>query len=225
MAEVLVNNWVDYSSKYGIGYMLSNGLLGVYFNDCTKLIFNPRTNKISFIERKVTLGKDMMYTFGINETPKELQKKMLIFQQFKKYFEEENPEKSEKEKEAKSAKKLNKKAKTMREKGEKKEAKKDIKKEEKEPEKEGDSVFLRKWMKTNQAIIFRLSNKTIQVIFKDHTEIILFNDNVSYKDKNKITKTFKIEEAVNSSNFEMNKRIKYVQNIFTKIMSVNSQKK
>ena len=150
---------------------------------------------------------------------------IIIFQQFKKYFEEENPEKSEKEKEAKSAKKLNKKAKTMREKGEKKEAKKDIKKEEKEPEKEGDSVFLRKWMKTNQAIIFRLSNKTIQVIFKDHTEIILFNDNVSYKDKNKITKTFKIEEAVNSSNFEMNKRIKYVQNIFTKIMSVNSQKK
>ena len=83
---------------------------------------------------------------------------------------------------------------------------------------------MRKWLKTNQAIVFRFSNKTIQVIFKDHSEIILFNDMVSYKDKNKNIKTMKIEEAINSSNYEMNKRIKYVQNIFTKIISNNTQK-
>ena len=167
----------------------------------------------------------MMYTFGLNETPKELQKKILIFQQFKKYFEEElNPEKNEKDSKV-SPSKIKKKSKTMsgkalRGKEEKKE-KKEEKKEEKEPEKEGESVFLRKWMKTNQAIIFRLSNKTIQVIFKDYSEIILFEDIVNYKDKNNKVKTYKIEDAVNSSNFEMNKRIKYVQNIFTKIISIN----
>ena len=95
--DIYVVKWVDYSSKYGIGYLLNNNLIGVYFNDCSKLIYNPRTTKISFIERKVTKEKDMMYTFGLNETPKELQKKILIFQQFKKYFEEElNPEKNEK---------------------------------------------------------------------------------------------------------------------------------
>ena len=48
---------------------------------------------------------------------------------------------------------------------------------------------------------------------------------MNYKDKNNKVKTYKIEDAVNSSNFEMNKRIKYVQNIFTKIISINSQKK
>ena len=227
--DIYVVKWVDYSSKYGIGYLLNNNLIGVYFNDCSKLIYNPRTTKISFIERKVTKEKDMMYTFGLNETPKELQKKILIFQQFKKYFEEElNPEKNEKDSKV-SPSKIKKKSKTMsgkalRGKEEKKE-KKEEKKEEKEPEKEGESVFLRKWMKTNQAIIFRLSNKTIQVIFKDHSEIILFEDIVNYKDKNNKVKTYKIEDAVNSSNFEMNKRLKYVQNIFTKIISINSQKK
>jgi polo-like kinase 1 len=79
-------------------------------------------------------------------------------------------------------------------------------------------------MKTSHAIIFRLSNKTIQVTFKDQTEIILFNDIVCYKDKNKNVRIYKIDEAFNSCNFEMNKRIKYVQNIFTKIINVNSQK-
>ena len=225
--EVFITKWVDYSSKYGIGYLLNNELIGVYFNDCTKLIYNPRIRKISFIERKVTKEKDMMYTFAVNETPKELQKKVLIFQNFKKYFDEENPKKLEKMKEQKA--KIKKKSKTMTEKAVKeKEEKEKLEqklKEEKEIEKEGESVFLRKWMKTNQAIIFRLSNKTIQVIFKDRSEIILFGEFVSYKDKKDVTKVMKIEDAVNSSNFEMNKRIKYVQNIFTKIMSVNSQQK
>jgi len=36
--EVWVKSWVDYSSKYGLGYMLSNGCAGVFFNDSTKII-------------------------------------------------------------------------------------------------------------------------------------------------------------------------------------------
>ena len=219
--DIFVTKWVDYSSKYGIGYLLSNNLIGVYFNDCTKLIYNPRTAKLSFIERNATKDKDMMYNFGIKEAPKELQKKILIFQQFKKYFEEElNPEKTDKDKDkdAKSHHKSRKKKSDKNKEEEKKEKPED-------KEQEGDNVFLRKWLRTNQAIIFRLSNKTIQVIFKDKTEIILFDDMVSYKDKKKYVKTYKVDDAINSSNFEMDKRIKYVQNIFTKIISIHNNNK
>ena len=219
--DIFVTKWVDYSSKYGIGYLLSNNLIGVYFNDCTKLIYNPRTAKLSFIERNATKDKDMMYNFGIKEAPKELQKKILIFQQFKKYFEEElNPEKTDKDKDkdAKSHHKSRKKKSDKNKEEEKKEKPED-------KEQEGDNVFLRKWLRTNQAIIFRLSNKTIQVIFKDQTEIILFDDMVSYKDKKKYVKTYKVDDAINSSNFEMDKRIKYVQNIFTKIISIHNNNK
>ena len=35
---VTVKKWIDYSSKYGIGYTLSNGMVGVYFNDSTKIL-------------------------------------------------------------------------------------------------------------------------------------------------------------------------------------------
>lgn len=42
-AEIYVKKWVDYSSKYGLGYLLSNGATGVFFNDATKIVLNPRT--------------------------------------------------------------------------------------------------------------------------------------------------------------------------------------
>jgi polo-like kinase 1 len=34
---VYVKKWVDYSSKYGLGYLLSDGTTGIYFNDSTKM--------------------------------------------------------------------------------------------------------------------------------------------------------------------------------------------
>ena len=33
-----VRKWVDYSAKYGLGYTLSNGSCGVYFNDNSKMV-------------------------------------------------------------------------------------------------------------------------------------------------------------------------------------------
>ena len=35
---VSVKKWIDYSSKYGIGYALTNGSCGVYFNDSSKMV-------------------------------------------------------------------------------------------------------------------------------------------------------------------------------------------
>jgi len=40
--NVWVKKWVDYSSKYGLGYLLSNGAMGVFFNDSTKIILDPQ---------------------------------------------------------------------------------------------------------------------------------------------------------------------------------------
>jgi hypothetical protein len=35
---IYVKKWIDYSSKYGIGYFLSNDASGVYFNDSSKML-------------------------------------------------------------------------------------------------------------------------------------------------------------------------------------------
>ena len=219
-AEIFVIKWVDYSSKYGLGYLLNNGFIGVYFNDCTKILLNPRTNHISYVERKTTEEKDIIYSFSLNHAPKELQKKIMIFQHFKKYFDEEmkcDKEKELKEKEEKGEKvKMCKNVKRVRRRA-------IIRKSIHEGDKE-ENIFVRKWMKTQHAIIFRLSDKTIQVGFKDNTEIILCKDTVNYKNKKGEMNVFKLEEALKSYNYEMNKRIKYIQNILTKMIKANSAK-
>ena len=46
--EVYVKKWVDYSSKYGLGYLLSNGSSGVFFNDSTKIILDLKGEYIHF---------------------------------------------------------------------------------------------------------------------------------------------------------------------------------
>ena len=38
---VFISKWVDYSNKYGLGYQLTDGSVGVLFNDGTKMILAP----------------------------------------------------------------------------------------------------------------------------------------------------------------------------------------
>lgn len=44
--------WIDYTSKYGLGYVLSNGSVGVFFNDATKIILNLDGTEFNYHERK-----------------------------------------------------------------------------------------------------------------------------------------------------------------------------
>lgn len=51
--EVWVKKWVDYSSKYGLGYYLSNEGTGVFFNDSTKIILDPNGFHFDYLERRL----------------------------------------------------------------------------------------------------------------------------------------------------------------------------
>ena len=48
--SVWVTRWVDYTSKYGLGYMLANGSIGVYFNDSTKIILSSNGENFEYME-------------------------------------------------------------------------------------------------------------------------------------------------------------------------------
>ena len=47
----LVVKFVDFSSKYGLGYKLSNNSYGVLFNDSTKIILHPNLFHFDYVER------------------------------------------------------------------------------------------------------------------------------------------------------------------------------
>jgi len=46
---ITVLSYVDYSTKYGLGYHLSCGCLGVYFNDSTVLAVDEKKSKYFYI--------------------------------------------------------------------------------------------------------------------------------------------------------------------------------
>ena len=80
-------------------------------------------------------------------------------------------------------------------------------------------------MRTKHAIMFRLSNKIVQVNFQDHTEILLNSENryVTYVNKKGDRQTMPLNQALDSNNAEMTKRLKYTKDILTHMLNNNQQ--
>jgi len=81
-----ISKWVDYSNKYGLGYQLSDGSVGVLFNDSTKMVLSPDQNTIESIDRDAHgAGKTLL---TIAEYPVELTKKVTLLKYFQNYMTE-----------------------------------------------------------------------------------------------------------------------------------------
>ena len=187
-SEIWVKKWVDYSSKYGLGYTLSNGSTGVFFNDSTKIVLGSKGHTFKYFERKGAEKQDICNTYVLTEYPKELQKKITLLQHFRSYLEG------------------------------------DLKQETGEIEGEDNldnTIYVKKWMRTRHAIMFRLSNKIVQVNFQDHTEIILSSETrmVTYVNKKGERNTYPLASALESTNLEMTKRLKYTKEILSSMLS------
>eukprot|EP00357_Protocruzia_adherens_P032235 CAMPEP_0115018538 /NCGR_PEP_ID=MMETSP0216-20121206/28876_1 /TAXON_ID=223996 /ORGANISM="Protocruzia adherens, Strain Boccale" /LENGTH=581 /DNA_ID=CAMNT_0002389773 /DNA_START=88 /DNA_END=1830 /DNA_ORIENTATION=- len=179
--DVWVKKWVDYSSKYGLGYLLSNGATGVFFNDSSKVILDNNGHQFNYMERRSSDRQDVVHTHTLTEYPKELQKKVTLLQHFRSYL--EGTSKNGKD-----------------EPGEKEEIK--------PASTSNQFVYIKKWMRTRHAIMFRLSNKIVQVNFQDHTEIILSSESrlVTYVNKKGERSTHPLNSAIDSPHQEMSKR-------------------
>lgn len=82
-------------------------------------------------------------------------------------------------------------------------------------------IYLKKWMTTHHATIFRLSNKVIQVNFKDDTEILLCSEDkeVIYRGKKGEKLKYSLNTALESDNKEMTKRLSYTKDLLTKMLN------
>ena len=235
--NVKIIKWADYSNKYGLGYKLNNGQIGAYFNDTTKMVLNHDKKEFTYIDKKISDELELLYTFSIDEYPIDLKNKVDLFIQFKNYFEEENSKNKKDESYSKSRdNEENEEKKSPQRHHHRNKKKKESKNSDEDDQnvnasmktiEEIDFIFIKKWIKTRHAIIFRLSNKSIQVCFKDKTEIILniANENVTYINKKGEENIYPINKALNSSNYEMNKRVKYTKDVLSYMISTNKKKK
>lgn len=176
--KVWVTRYVDYSSKYGLGFLLSDGSSGVYFNDATKIVLEPAGVTFEYIERARRSSPALASGAGagraggsanandgdhpprarhtLEDFPPELQKKVTLLNHFRGYLHELVKKSEGGDSGAASGAAGAGEGTGTQGHG--------------QQQPEGELTFLRKWMRTRNAILFRLSNRTVQVGGSGRTE-------------------------------------------------------
>ena len=186
-SDIFIRKWVE-SEKYGLGYILSNENVGVFFNDNSKMVYVPNGRNFIYIDNNEQITSHL-FKDVLN---KDLNKKSTLLKYFKGYlFEEAKNEANEKN--------------------------------ELDGINERNFIYLKRFMKTKHAILFRLNNKTVQISFHDNTEIILSQENktVTYINKNRQKLLYPLNTALDSDNKEMTKRLRYTKKIL--LMMITSK--
>ncbi len=194
---ILVTKWIDYSSKYGLGYLLNNGYYGVYFNDGTKIILNPNINKFYYIEKNLEAKKEKVSDlYNLDNYPENLKKKVTLLSHFKKYLENQT-------------KKDNKNSNSLKE--------NIIKKDDNNI----PFIYVKKWIIVKYGILFKLTNKIFQLCFNDKTELVLSSEKklVIYFNKNREKNIYSLNTALDSDNGEMVKKLKYTKDILQRMLA------
>lgn len=183
--------YVDYTSKYGLGFLMNNGSSGVYFNDATKIIQSSDGMVFQYIERRKRdnnsssplKAEHAVQTHLISSYPIDLQKKVTLLKHFRNYLMEQQKSLSEHQTEEvqsipmiadNSVSGANPNIKSGIS-SIKYSACGKIELVENSNwsynnsylEDEYELPFVKKWVRTKHAILFRLSNKTLQVLFFD----------------------------------------------------------
>ncbi|KAI0296286.1 kinase-like domain-containing protein [Multifurca ochricompacta] len=84
--RVFIASWVDYCNKYGMGYALTDGSVGVHFNDSTTLVLAADKQHFDYISsrRQGTVYVRKNYTVG--DYPEELKSKVYLLKHFEGYI-------------------------------------------------------------------------------------------------------------------------------------------
>ena len=87
-------------------------------------------------------------------------------------------------------------------------------------------VYIKKFVRTKHAILFRLSNLTVQISFYDNTEIILSKESqkLTYVNKKREILCYPLSMAFDTDNKEMTKRLKYTKKILMKMLLSKTKK-
>mmetsp|Transcript_23784 Transcript_23784/g.47664 ORF Transcript_23784/g.47664 Transcript_23784/m.47664 type:complete len:854 (+) Transcript_23784:275-2836(+) len=197
-----VTRYVDYTSKYGLGFLLNDGSSGVYFNDSTKAVLSSANDDFVYIERKKSSAegiKEPVSEYTLQDYPDDLKKKVTLLQHFRSYLSEQQKRAEEAGEVAPLSSNFGDKAVSVT----------------------NGMVFMKKWSRTKHAMLFRLSNGTVQVLFYDLTEVLISSEGklITYVDKEKNRFVHTIEDIANKQQYDVSKRLKYAKEILSQLIS------
>lgn len=219
-ANKWVTRYVDYTSKYGLGFLLNDGSSGVYFNDSTKAVHSADGDSFIYVERRKTgTGgvREPVSMYTMTNYPEEtLKKKVTLLQHFRSYLlEQQKRAEDAGEVEPLSTNNFD--------------ERRDVASSSRENDDDESAsvpmVFMKKWIKTKHAMLFRLSNGTIQVLFHDLTEVLISSEGnlITFVDKEKNRFVHSIAEIANKQHGDISRRLKYAKDILTQLISASKR--
>ena len=140
---IFVKKWCDYSSKYGLAFMLSNSLVGVVFNDETRVLTHPCGEQFTYQTKvKYSDGKWRNHNsvYSMELYPEDISSKVSLLKKFKDYLQESD---------------------------------KGISKLQSQADIDFDDVLVKSWKKGKWGILFNLSSGLVQANFTDDSEIFI----------------------------------------------------
>jgi len=135
---VRILHWTDHTAGYGLGYTMSDGTVGILYNDKSKAIMDAKQESFNYI----TVGaakKEICARYTLKQYPGELRDKVMDLEQFNKNFTK---------------------------KGQKATPEMMVKKADK-------PLYVRKWLNTKYAALFRMNTEDLHVIFVDNSMLVL----------------------------------------------------
>jgi len=205
MPELWVTKWVDYSSKYGIGYILSDGSVGVYFNDSTKIILAPQSGLFDYITRRTQEKPESRSTYTFGNYPDDLKKKVTLLRHFNNYMSTNVLEKKDGATVGESS---------LLPTADRVQPGQNL----------GQAPYVRRWTRNRHAIMFQLSNKMVQVVFFDKTEAVLSSklQVVTYVDKKGQVCSHPLSNALDVPSPELAKRLRYTKDILVSMLGART---
>lgn len=209
VAKVWVVRYVDYTSKYGLGFLFNTGSAGVYFNDSTKIVLSADGKVFQYTERRrgdsANGSEHTSQKHLITCYPQELQKKVTLLKHFRNYLIDQEKNSAARPGEGDTGNPG-----LIRDGVSSDGASAAVRfghsstrynaVEENDPQWRGSRAgppgspmatddeedlempFLKKWVRTKHAILFRISNRTVQVVFYDrrYTTLLALSRTVTF---------------------------------------------
>lgn len=85
-AKVFIVSWVDFSHKYGMGYALTDGSVGVRYNDSTSIIVSPDKAHLDYVAPRRHGAVYVRKNHSAEDAPEELAEKMYLLNHFESYI-------------------------------------------------------------------------------------------------------------------------------------------
>lgn len=86
--RVFVVSWLDYCTKYGMGFAMTDGTVSVHFNDSTSLVLAPGKRYFDDIRPAGAddLSQNIRRNYSIERYPSDLKNKVYLLKHFENYM-------------------------------------------------------------------------------------------------------------------------------------------